>query len=327
MLSTSIVNGAVTGGTSQDGLLYNSLVLGSVNTVKAVNVTATGEINGTNDSGNNRQEVTKTNSYVTEDYWKYQLMETSADIDPNPDDDPRTDISEYMKKVGHERDLIGNARIRNIVDNGCFETWNITAGMTTDSDGHVEAYPVKATDYPVGKSVVYVRKNQELKIQNATDGSLLYKDESSAFNPGFLLLEHQAGLRGNGNFISLTNFAVERDIPAGGADLVAMPFKIVSEEPIMPSLPRKYYDGNVRAAYSYLYDETESKAWVEQKTDIIEWTEGFLIENPDEKQEQTVRFYGNEYKEEGTDKSISLNKYNFNEQWTSGTTGYFSRVR
>ena len=193
--------------------------------------------------------------------------------------------------------------------------------MTTDSDGHVEAYPVKATDYPVGKSVVYVRKNQELKIQNATDGSLLYKDESSAFNPGFLLLEHQAGLRGNGNFISLTNFAVERDIPAGGADLVAMPFKIVSEEPIMPSLPRKYYDGNVRAAYSYLYDETESKAWVEQKTDIIEWTEGFLIENPDEKQEQTVRFYGNEYKEEGTDKSISLNKYNFNELWTSETAG------
>ena len=315
-LSTSVVKNDVGG--EADGLLYNSLVLGSVNTVKAVNVTATGTITGANGSGNNRPAVNETNSYVTDDYWKYQLMETATDdIDKGTDSDTESCIA----KVGHRRDLIGNARIRNIVDNGCFETWNITAGMTTDSDGHVEAYPVKATDYPVGKSVVYVRKNQELKIQNATDGSLLYKDESSAFNPGFLLLEHQAGLRGNGNFISLTNFAVERDIPAGGADLVAMPFKIVSEEPIMPSLPRKYYDGNVRAAYSYLYDETESKAWVEQKTDIIEWTEGFLIENPDEKQEQTVRFYGNEYKEEGTDKSISLNKYNFNELWTSETAG------
>lgn len=217
-LSTSVVKNNVKG--AADGLLYNSLVLGDVSGVKAVNVTATGSITG---NGNNRASVSETNSYVTDDYWKYQLMETSADIDPNPDDDPRTDISEYMKKVGHERDLIGNKRIRNTVDNGCFETWNISEDMTTnsDNDGNVDAYPITATDYPVGKSVVYVRKGQELSIT-----ADVYPN-GNAFNPGFLLLEHQAGLRGNGNYISLTNLAVERDLKANGNDLAIMPFSII----------------------------------------------------------------------------------------------------
>ena len=63
-LSTSVVKNDVGG--EADGLLYNSLVLGSVNTVKAVNVTATGTIKGANGSGNNRPAVNETNSYVTD---------------------------------------------------------------------------------------------------------------------------------------------------------------------------------------------------------------------------------------------------------------------
>ncbi|WP_298112823.1 right-handed parallel beta-helix repeat-containing protein [uncultured Bacteroides sp.] len=312
MLSTSVVKNDVGG--EDDGLLYNSLVLGSVNTVKAVNVTATGTITGANGSGNNRASVNETNSYVTDDYWKYQLMETSADIDPNPDDDPRTDISEYMKKVGHERDLIGNKRIRNTVDNGCFETWNISAEMTNDN-------VIKATDYPVSKSVVYVRKGQELKIQNANDGTLVYKDVASAFNPGFLLLEHQAGLRGNGNYISLTKFAVERDLGVNGNDLAIMPFSIIKHE----SKPNanynlERYSGQTRAAYSYQYDSNNGKAWTDQDFALRGSTEGFLIENTSSNA-ITVRFSGNSYEENGTVKKVELAKWNFNEPWTSGTTG------
>lgn len=316
-LSTSVVNNDVSG--SNTGLLYNSLVLGNVSDVKAVNVTATGTIADVAGSGNNRVSVTETNTntYVTDDYWKYQLMETSTDIDPDGD---RTDISNYMTKVGHERDLIGNKRIRNTVDNGCFETWNICDGMTS---GNV----ITSTDYPVGKSVVYVRNGQELKIENA-DGTLVYKDEASAFNPGFLLLEHQAGLRGNGNYISLTNLAVERDVNANGNDLAAMPFKVTGISPdgsdgTNESYELMRYSGRKRAAYSYQYDETDSEAWIKSSDqDFVGRgeTEGFLIENTSANN-ITVRFSGNSYNEGGNDKTISLMKYNFNEPWTSTTTG------
>lgn len=315
MLSTSIVNGTVTGSqTTLDGLLYNSLVLDNVSGVKAVNVTATGSIADVTGNGNNRTSVNEneTNSYVTDDYWNYQLMETSADIDPTG---TRTDISDYMTKVGHERDLIGNKRIRNRVDNGCFETWNIS-----------NDYTITADDYPVGKSVVYVRSGKELNIEKASDGTLVYPN-GNAFNPGFLLLEHQAGLRGNGNYISLTNFAVERDIPANDADLVAMPFDVNSTTSVLAGLKPKRYDGSVRAAYDYKFDDGQSTgnqtAWTDQNMDQAGMYEGLLFENTTE-QDQTLRFYGKStapYTENGMDKSISLQKYNFNDPWTSETTG------
>lgn len=311
-LSTSVVNNDVSGKT--DGLLYNSLVLGdgtadhpgNVSDVKAVNVTATGTIADVADSGNNRASVTETNTYVTDDYWKYQLMETSTDTDI--DAGTITYLKAYTDLVGHERDLIGNKRIRNTVDNGCFETWNIISDAQITAD-----------DKPVGKSVVYVRKGKELKIQKTDDGTLVYKDEASAFNPGFLLLEHQAGLRGNGNYISLTNFAVERDVNANGNDLAAMPFVITKTE-VTPggSYSLKRYSGETRAAYSYQYDGENSTAW----TDLINRgnTEGFLIENTSDN-DITVRFSGNSYNEGGNGKNIELAKWNFNEPWTSTTTG------
>lgn len=317
-LSTSVVKNDVGG--AENGLLYNSLVLGdgtadhpgNVSGVKTVNVTATDTIADVTGNGNNRASVTETNTYVTDDYWKYQLMETSADIDPAAD--TRTDISDYMEKVGHERDLIGNKRIRNTVDNGCFETWNIISDAQITAD-----------DKPVGKSVVYVRKGKELKIQKTDDGTLVYKDEASAFNPGFLLLEHQAGLRGNGNRVSLTNFAVERDVNANGNDLAAMPFKVTGISPdgsdgTNESYELMRYSGSVRAAYSYQYDETDSEAWTDQDFASRGETEGFLIENTSANN-ITVRFSGNSYNEGGNDKTISLMKYNFNEPWTSTTTG------
>lgn len=210
ILSTSILNGAVAG--QSDGVLYNSLALNSVSGVKAVNVTATGTIADVTDSGNNRTSVSETNAYVTDDYWKYQLMETDdANLDKGTDAITQTCID----KVGHSRDLIGNKRIRNTVDNGCFETWYIT---TDDAQ-------ITATDKPVGQSVVYVCQGKELSMAEGV------YPEGQNFIPGYLLLEHQAGLRGNGNYISLTNFAVERDVKAGGNDLAVMPFDVTDVTP------------------------------------------------------------------------------------------------
>lgn len=318
-LSTSVVNNDVSGAT--DGLLYNSLVLGdgttahpgNVGGVKAVNVTATGAIADITGNGNNRSSVNVTNSYVTDDYWKYQLMDTSEDIDPEED---RMDISGYMTKVGHERDLIGNRRIRNAVDNGCFETWNIADA------GNV----VTSADYPVGKSVVYVRKGWELGIVKASDGTFVYP-EGNAFNPGFLLLEHQAGLRGNGNYISLTNFAVERYIPDGSADLVAMPFDVNSATSVLAGLTPKRYDGSIRAQYNYKYDAEEGSAWTDSNIDYAGMYEGLLFENTTGS-DQTLRFYGKAsapYTENGTDKMVSLQKYNYNDSWSTGNPGAGNR--
>lgn len=296
VLSTSIVNNGVEG--AAGGLLYNSLVLGSVNAVKAVNVTSAEAINGAAGSGNNRASVAETNSYVTDDYWEYQLMETSQDIDPTGN---RTDINEYIMKVGHERDLIGNRRIRNAVDNGCFETWNISSD-----------YAITADDYPVGRSVVYVRKGQELSVKAG-----VYPN-GNAFNPGYLLLEHQAGLRGNGNYISLTNFAVERDVTVNGNDLAVMPFEVKHMSPLS-GYNLKRYSGQVRAAYSYQYDGSDGKAWTDGGFAQIGTTEGFLIENTSNNN-ITVRFSGKQYSEGGADKSVVLYKWNYNEPWNSSSS-------
>lgn len=296
VLSTSIVNNGVEG--AAGGLLYNSLVLGSVNAVKAVNVTSAEAINGAAGSGNNRASVAETNSYVTDDYWKYQLMETSQDIDPTGN---RTDINEYIMKVGHERDLIGNRRIRNAVDNGCFETWNISSD-----------YAITADDYPVGRSVVYVRKGQELSVKAG-----VYPN-GNAFNPGYLLLEHQAGLRCNGNYISLTNFAVERDVTVNGNDLAVMPFEVKRMSPLS-GYNLKRYSGQMRAAYSYQYDGSDGKAWTDGGFAQIGTTEGFLIENTSN-DNITVRFSGKQYSEGGSDKSVVLYKWNYNEPWNSSSS-------
>lgn len=308
VLSTSVVKNDVSGATP--GVLYNSLVLGdgtaehpgNVSGVKAVNVTATWTIAA---GGNNRASVTETNSYVTTDYWKYQLMETSSDIDPTGD---RMDITNYMAKVGHSRDLIGNKRIRNAVDNGCFETWNIT-----------EDAQITATDKPVGQSVVYVRQGKELSMAEGV------YPEGQNFTPGYLLLEHQAGLRGNGNYISLNNFAVERDVKAGGNDLTVMPFDVTDVTPNADD-SLKRYNGSTRAAYDFTFDSTNGNAW----TDGMAWTdqdfasrgetEGFLIENTSA-HDIKVRFSGTSYTEGGEDKRVVLMKYNFNEPWNSTSTG------
>ena len=307
-LSTSVVKNDVGGAAA--GLLYNSLVLGdgttdhpgNVSGVTTVNVTATGTITGAADSGNNRPAVNETNSYVTDDYWKYQLMETSADIDAGTIKDLKT----YTDLVGHKRDLIGNARIRKTVDNGCFETWNISEGMTT---GNV----ISATDYPVGKSVVYVHEGQELSIEENVYSA------GKAFNPGFLLLEHQAGLRGNGNYISLNNnFAMERNVPGNGSDLANIPFNVQKIEKTADVITYQIYNGQIRAGYDYKFDSSDSKAW-EGLTTVT--GKQALALNSSGTDEVTVRFYGGSYEENGTDKTISLQKYNFNDMWTTDANG------
>lgn len=314
-LSTSIVGSANASGSKvsgqKDGLLYNSLVYGNVNGVKAVNVTATETIGEVTGNGNNRSTGKEVNRYVTDAHWKYQLNETSEDINGG-----KVEVQNLIKQVGHDRDLIGNLRIRDYVDNGCFETWYLPKGGEA-----------KVQDYPLGKSVVYVGSEQELVLTKPYT-------VADPFSPGFLLLEHHAGLRGNGHAVTLGKnlFAVERLLGKAvgndtkAYDMAVMPFDVTKMETFgnksdvsTPNVQLKKYDADKRAAYNY--KSGQQLLWMDTQYDTPRdyMTTGWLIEgNPETK----VRFYGKEYIESqhtaeisNPTKTLSLKKRNFSDPW------------
>ena len=310
MLSTSILdaNAKVTGDASS--WLYNSLALGTVKDVKSVNVTAASALPSTTGSAANRSAVTTNNKYVKDDYWKYQLDETSGDINANAD---VSQTKGYIDMVMHNHDLAGNQRIRNNVDNGCFETWYLTNDATANQD-----------DYPHGKSVVYVMtEDKELKLDNT------FYTETNPFTPGFLLLKHHAGLRGNNSYVNLTNFAVERNLKAG-TNFFSMPFKATNMEvegtnnPADGSVVAYYYNAATRAKYDYKFDQNKSKAWVKGVDNQRNFTAGFRM---DANGNKTVRFYGISYAEKDgrTNRSlldkITLVQNNNQQPWSSSNGG------
>lgn len=296
MLSTSIVKPTDAVTVTGNGVLYNSFVEGSVNG-KAVNVTATGTITG-NGGGNNNFEA-KENGYVSVDCWKYQLKDDSGLFDKAKEET----ITAYMEMAGHSKDLSGSIRVRNgLVDFGCFETWNITA----DTE-------ISATDKPTRNHVVYVRNGAELKI--AKD---VYTGESTAFNPGFLLLEDGAiGLLANDNYVGLTNFAMERTIPADGTALTYVPFLIDKMDNASGATFQRY-DGATRAAYNYQFGDGD--AW--EKVDPATEQGGVQAFAINGSADAKVRFYGTSYKETpNEDKMVQLMKFNFNDPWTTNADG------
>lgn len=309
MLSTSILdaNAKVSGDAS--GLLYNSLALGSVKDVKSVNVTASGALPSSTGSAANRSSVTTYNKYVKDDYWKYQLDETdNANInqhDANVAENPTKDCT---IQVMHSHDLAGNQRIRDKVDNGCFETWYLTNDATANQD-----------DYPHGKSVVYVMEvDKELKLDNT------FYTETNPFSPGFLLLKHHAGLRGNNSYVNLTNFAVERNLKSG-TNFFSMPFKATNMEvegtnnPADGSVVAYYYNAATRAKYDYKFDQNESKAWVKGVDNQRNFTAGFRMDATTAK---TVRFYGISYTENGSQLGqIILTQNNNQQPWSDSNGG------
>lgn len=317
-LSTSIVQNTEDVNGRTTGLLYNTLVYGDVKGVKAVNVTATGSIDNVNESANNRANVTETNAYVATDHWKYQLMETSKDIDGGE----LQDLKQYTDMVGHECDVAGNKRIRNTVDNGCFETWNITPDMT---EGNI----VKEDDYPHGQSVVYVRKGN---TEDAESAELVIEKKYTAsepFNPGVLLLEHHAGMRVDygeaDNNVGLSYVIMERDVPADGVDMAYAPFSATIEN---NGVSLKYYDAAARAAYGY--NKKDNGAWA-NFTGTYNGGYGLLLDNTQGSADAHVRFVGNSgnrnsyvYREgEGMNapKQVSLKKENHSDPWTVDNPG------
>ena len=308
MLSTSIIDGNISG--DANGMLYNSLALGTVENVKAVNVTASGKLPETSDYAANRSPVNtddKYNKYVKDEYWKYQLDETSKDINANAD---ATATNECIDMVMHNHDLAGNKRSRDNVDNGCFETWYLTG---------IDVAVANKADYPHGKSVVYIMEvDKELKLDNT------FFTETNPFSPGFLLLKHHAGLRGNNSYVNLTYFAVERNLKKG-TNFFSMPFKATNMEvegtinPADGSVIAYYYNAATRAKYDYKFEQNNSEAWVRGVDNQRNFTAGFRMDATDKK---TVRFYGTSYTENGSQLGqITLAQNNNRQPWSSSDTG------
>lgn len=312
MLATSILTAEASVQVGEGGILYNTLADGATvsGEGKAVNVTVVNSGSLTTDQKQNVIQNGSENGYVTDGYWKYQLKETDeTNIDKGSDDG----LQAIMTMVGHEKDIAGNKRIRGTVDKGCFETWNIVGG-----EG-VNFATVTDDDYPHGKSVVYVREGHELQLERDYTAS-------SPFNPGFLLLEHGAGLWGNGKRVDLRNFAAERKLTAtnGYKDLVAMPFSpmemtVDGNERLEASNVKAYrYNGLERAKYDYKFASEDSKAWQDVSTDLSTVREGLLFEAQGSPVEDVkLRFYGTSYQEDGQPKKVVLHKYNFNSPWSS----------
>ena len=313
ILSTSVLDATtnVSGDTKGEGLLYNCLTLGTVKDVKSVNVTAASTLPSTTGSAANRSEAS-TNKYVEADYWKYQLDETdNANINQHDANEAGNPTQTCIKQVMHENDLAGNLRIRDQVDNGCFEIWYLTADKT-----------INETDYPHGKSVVYVmEKDKELILDNK------FYNESNPFSPGFLLLKHHSGLRGNNSYVDLNNFAVERELRKG-TNLFMMPFDVtkcdsIGTEDHKTNLTFYQYHAEERANYDFKFG-TDS-GWGAINYSQVNNSTGFRVDAG--KENITIRFYGNEYNEQdGSQDSnkqgyITLKQNNNQQPWSDSKAG------
>ena len=314
MLSTSVLDATtnVSGDTEDtEGLLYNCLALGTVKDVKSVNVTAASTLPSTTGSAANRSEAS-TNKYVEADYWKYQLDETDkANINQHDANEAGNPTQTCIDMVMHENDLAGNKRIRDFVDNGCFETWYLTANKT-----------INDTDYPHGKSVVYVmEKDKELILDNN-----FYK-ETNPFSPGFLLLKYHSGLRGNNSYVALNNFAVERELRKG-TNLFMMPFDVtkcdfIGTENHKEDLTFYQYNAEERANYDFKFG-TDS-GWGPINYSQVNNSTGFRVDAG--KENITIRFYGDEYNEQdGSQDSnkqgyITLKQNNNQQPWSDSKAG------
>lgn len=297
MLSTSVINEGATL-TLDGGLLYNSFVNGTVTGVgEAVNVTSPTALPAEVTKHNMNENATA-NRYVTDAIWCYQLNED----DPLVNGGDLQDITSYINRAGHNKDLSGSIRQRDDVDGGCFETWMLLAPTTATTAEH-----------PTSSHVVYVTPGQQLTLGEGLT------DETSPFGAGFLLLQHGAQLFANGNWVGLDNLAVERtlDNERGMWDMAYIPYDVTrttldgADFADGGAVTVKTYDGAARAAYGYRYSATDG-AWADAQP---AGNTGLLLESADG-QGHTVRFYGNAYTEAPqTSKAVRLYKYNYNDPW------------
>lgn len=249
-------------------------------------------------------------------YRRYQLNDDDND---NLDRWDKTSVQYAaakmcIDKVGHAYDVLGNKRLRNNLDNGCFETWNVLV------DG--ETKTINSADYPHCPSVMYVRSGRELAIE---DG--VYPNPGTDYNANaylaFLLLEHHAGLRSRNNWFGYMRLAVERDFENGQSQYVYMPFTV---DRVTNSDRFKAYTYNAkeRAKYDYKYNANDG-AW--NPADRLSYIGLALVPNAGAPTKFTARFYSKQLDEHpkwqitGNNLNVTLQQSNNRSPWSSPADG------
>ena len=221
---------------------------------------------------------------------------------------------ECINKVGHAYDVLGNKRLRNNLDNGCFETWNVIKNGETTT--------INSADYPHCPSVMYVRSGCELAIE---DG--VYPDPGTGYNANaylaFLLLEHHAGLRSHNNWFGYMRLAVERDFENGQSQYVYMPFT-VDHVTNADRFKAYTYNAKERAKYDYKYNATDG-AWT--AADRLSNIGLALVPNADAQEKFTARFYSKQLDEHpiwqitGDNLNVTLQQSNNRTPWSKPSDG------
>lgn len=219
-----------------------------------------------------------------------------------------------IDKVGHAYDVLGNKRLRNNLDNGCFETWNVRNGGETKT--------INSADYPHCPSVMYVRSGRELAIEDD-----VYPNPGTDYNANaylaFLLLEHHAGLRSRNNWFGYMRLAVERDFENGQSQYVYMPFTV---DHVTNSNHFKAYTYNAkeRAKYDYKYNANDG-AW--NPADRLSYIGLALVPNAGAPRNFTARFYSKQLEEHpkwqitGNNLNVTLQQSNNRSPWSSPDDG------
>ena len=250
---------------------------------------------------------------------RYRCYQLNDDDNDNLDRWPKTS-TQYaaaqmcIDKVGHAYDVLGNKRLRNNLDNGCFETWNVLV------DG--ETKTINSADYPHCPSVMYVRSGRELAIE---DG--VYPNPGTDYNANaylaFLLLEHHAGLRSYNNWFGYMRLAVERYFENGQSQYVYMPFTV---DHVTNSNHFKAYTYNAkeRANYDYKYNANDG-AWID--ADRLSYIGLALVPNAGAPTKFTARFYSKQLDEHpkwqitGNNLNVTLQQSNNRSPWSSPADG------
>lgn len=225
-----------------------------------------------------------------------------------------------IDKVGHGYDVLGNKRLRNKLDNGCFETWNVLSNVTgAEAD---ETQTISKDDYPHCPSVVYVRRGRELAIDDE-----VYPNPGSGvtFNSNaylaFLLLEHHAGLRSENNWLGYMRLAVERDFEEGKSQYVYLPFTV--DRVVNANKFKAYtYNAKKRAEYDYKFS-SENGAW--QNAERLSNIGLALV--PNVNTNFTARFYSVQEGENpswqitGNNLEVTLQQSNNRSPWSNPSDG------
>jgi len=294
---------------------------------------------------------TGANTYTPEEhhtswrpYW-YQLHEQSTQINAGTDDGTtpknggNTIAASFPASVNYDndRDVLGNPRrLRGRVDNGCFETWRIEAGLSVEATNDTDAgftTNYGGNSYPHPGSVVYVMDNANLLF--ATDGGTPRFTSPATIAPGYVLLRPGASVYGQGNTISFGYVAAEKAFTEGTQHhLMAFPFDVNTEGTVevtgsasltqtgMSSSITPYrYDAAARAAYNVEFHADNSPLWktdlsaIERNSGQVTRTEGWLMSlDAPLTDNKTLRFTGwsmsgdeNVYDEDGSSsKTVTL---------------------